>query len=343
MPSSSRSPRSSTRSIRRPTSTRRSEQQTENRPVEALRDLQESIELNDNRAVYRSRQLLDSRSRRARHQPGADLRRPRLPAARRERGDRSRSPSIPASAAAHRFLSDTYQGVRRREISRVSELLQAQMLQDININPVQPSISETNLNIVTRGGPTEAGFNEFTPLFERNDVQFNASGVGGNNDTFGGEGVVSALYDGLSISAGAFHYETDGWRTNNDIKHDIYEFYTQYAITPELNIQVEYRHRDTEFGDLAFNFDPDDFVPNVQNEFEQDIARFGIRYSPAPNSDFLLSYIYTERDGSTRDISPDPFLGEIATDIPLDQTSNQIDAQYIFRADQFNRARRRRL
>ena len=33
--------------------------QSENRPVEALRDLEKSIELNDNRAVYRSRELLD--------------------------------------------------------------------------------------------------------------------------------------------------------------------------------------------------------------------------------------------------------------------------------------------
>ena len=310
-------------------------EQSENRPIEALRDLQASIERNDNRAVYRSRQLLDQ-DQAAR---GTSLARIYDDLGFQQLGVNEATQSLsldPGSAAAHRFLSDTYQGVRRREISRVSEQLQAQMLQDVNINPVQPSISETNLNIATRGGPTEAGFNEFTPLFESNDIQLNASGVGGNNDTFGGEGVVSALYDGLSISAGAFHYESDGWRTNNDINHDIYEFYTQYAITPELNIQAEYRHRDTEFGDLAFNFDPDDFLPNVENEFEQDLARFGIRYSPAPNSDFLLSYIYTERDGSTRDTSQDPFLGEIATDIPLDQTSNQIDAQYIFRADRFN-------
>jgi hypothetical protein len=33
--------------------------QTQNRPVEALEDLQKSIELNDNRAVNRSRLLLD--------------------------------------------------------------------------------------------------------------------------------------------------------------------------------------------------------------------------------------------------------------------------------------------
>jgi hypothetical protein len=225
--------------------------------------------------------------------------------------------------------------VRRREISRVSELLQAQMLQDVNISPIQPSISETNLNIVTRGGPADAGFNEFTPLFERNDIQFNASGVAGNNDTFGGEGVVSALYDGLSIGAGAFHYESDGWRTNNDINHDIYELYGQYAITPELNVQIELRHRDTEFGDLEFDFDPDDFLPNFENEFEQDLARLGIRYSPAPHSDVLLSYIYTHRDGSSHDVTADP-LGVFTLDTPLDQDSNQVEAQYIFRSDRFN-------
>lgn len=309
--------------------------QSENMPVQALRDLQASIERNDNRAVYRSRQLLDQ-DQAAR---GASLAKiyDDLGFQQLSVNEATKSLSLdPGSAAAHRFLSDNYQSVRRREISRVSEQLQAQMLQDVNINPVQPSISETNLNLFTRGGPTDAGFNEFTPLFERNDIQFNASGVGGNNDTFGGEGVVSALYEGLSISAGAFHYESDGWRTNNDINHDIYELYAQYAVTPELNVQVEYRHRDTEFGDLEFDFDPDDFVPTIENQFNQDIARVGMRYSPAPHSDFLLSYIYTDREGSSHDVTPDPFLGDIVLDNPLDQTSNQVEAQYIFRADRFN-------
>jgi tetratricopeptide (TPR) repeat protein len=309
--------------------------QSENMPVAALRDLQGSIERNDNRAVYRSRQLLDQ-DQAAR---GTSLARIYDDLGFYQLGVNEATQSLsldPSSAAAHRFLSDTLQGVRRREISRVSEQLQAQMLQDVNINPIQPSISETNLNIGTRGGPTDAGFNEFTPLFERNDIQFNASGLGGNNDTFGGEGVVTALYEGLSVGVGAFHYESDGWRTNNDINHDIYELYGQYAVTPELNVQIEYRHRDTEFGDLEFDFDPDDFLPNIENEFDQDLARVGIRYSPAPHSDVLLSYIYTDREGSTHDVTPDPILGDIVLDNPLDQTSNQVEAQYIFRADRFN-------
>jgi lipoprotein NlpI len=308
--------------------------QSENRPIEALRDLQASIERNDNRAVYRSRQLLDQ-DQAAR---GTSLARIYSDLGFYQLGLNEATESLsldPASAAAHRFLSDTYRGVRRREISRVSELLQAQLLQDININPIQPSISETNLNIITHGGPTEAGFNEFTPLFERNDIQFNASGLAGDNDTFGGEGVASALYDGLSISAGAFHYETDGWRANNDINHDIYDVYAQYAITPELNAQLEYRHRDTEFGDLEFAFDPDRFLPNQQNEFEQDLARLGLRYSPTPQSDVLLSYIYTHRDGGSHNFTTDPLFVE-TLDTPIEQDTNQIEAQYIFRADRFN-------
>src|SRR4029453_3111543 len=304
--------------------------QSENMPVAALRDLQASIEHNDNRAVYRSRQLLDQ-DQAAR---GASLARIYDDLGFQQLGVNEATKSLsldPGSAAAHRFLSDNYQSVRRREISRVSEKLQAQMLQDVNINPVQPSISETNLNLATRGGPTDAGFNEFTPLFERNDIQFNASGVGGNNDTFRGEGGVAALYDGLSISAGAYHYESDGWRTNNDINHDIYELYTQYAITPDLNVQLEYRHRDNKFGDLEFDFDRHDLAPNIENKFDQDLARVGIRYSPATHSDILLSYIYTHRDGSSHDDTDG-----VVFDSPLDQDSNQVDAQYIFRADRLN-------
>jgi tetratricopeptide (TPR) repeat protein/opacity protein-like surface antigen len=309
--------------------------QTENRPGEALQDLQASIERNDNRAIYRSRQQLDE-DRAAR---GASLARVYGDLGFSELGVNEASESLtldPANASAHRFLSDAYQGVRRREIARVSELLQAQLLQDVNINPVQPSISETNLNIVTRGGPAQAGFNEFTPLFERNDIQLNLSGFGGNEDTFGGEGVVSALYDGLSISAGAFHYETDGFRPNNDINHDIYNIFAQYAVTPELNLQVELRHRESQQGDLALNFDPNNFDRNFDRDLNQDIARAGVRYSPTPNSDFLLSFIYSDREDEARQESTIFVPSDFAADSKADDEGYQIEGQYLYRRDWLN-------
>ena len=100
--------------------------------------------------------------------------------------------------------------MRRREIARVSELLQAQMLQELKLNPMQPSLSETNLDLVAQGGPARAGFNEFTPCSSARPRSSTPPGWSGNNDTSGGEGVISALYDRYSFSAGAFHYRPTG-------------------------------------------------------------------------------------------------------------------------------------
>ena len=43
------------------------------------------------------------------------------------------------------------------------------MLQDINLNPVQPSVSASNLNIASGAG--DVGLNEFTGLFESNGLR----------------------------------------------------------------------------------------------------------------------------------------------------------------------------
>jgi opacity protein-like surface antigen len=206
------------------------------------------------------------------------------------------------------------------------------MLQNININPVQPRLSEANISLVARGGPTAAGFNEFTPLFERNQAQLNAAGVVGNENTYGGEGVASMLYNRYSLSAGGFHFETDGWRRNYDVNDNIYDAFAQAAITPELNTQVEVRHRDSDQGDLAFNFDPDNFSDNLRRDLDQDIARAGLRYSPNPQSDLLLSFIYSDRRERRRET--DPFFGD--TDLKLNEKGYQVEGQYLYRMDPFN-------
>src|SRR5690606_34617369 len=91
------------------------QKQTQNRPIEALRDIQKSIELNDNRAVYRSRLLLDQ-DQAAR---GSSLARiyENLGFERRALMETAKSLSFdPASHSAHRFLSDAYVNIPRHEI-----------------------------------------------------------------------------------------------------------------------------------------------------------------------------------------------------------------------------------
>ena len=78
-------------------------EQTQNRPVEALRDLQKSIDLNNNRAVYRSKLLLDQ-DQAAR---GSSLARiyDNLGFEKRALMETAKSLSLdPASHSAHRFL-----------------------------------------------------------------------------------------------------------------------------------------------------------------------------------------------------------------------------------------------
>ena len=230
--------------------------ETENRPVEALRDLQTSIRLNDDRAVYRSRELLDA-DRAAR---GASLARIYNDLGFEQLGLNEATHSLtldPANSSAHRFLSDVYATQSRREIARASELLQAQLFQEINLNPVQPSLAETNLDLITRDGPARPGFNEFNAMFERNQVQVNSASQFGDHETRGEEVTVSGIFNQFSASVGQFWYETDGFRDNNDYEHAIYDAFAQAALTPWLNVQAEGNHAQKPGRRFALQFRPE--------------------------------------------------------------------------------------
>jgi tetratricopeptide (TPR) repeat protein len=321
--------------------------QTQNRPVEALQDLEKSILLNENRAVYRGRLLLD-KDRAARGTSQARVYND-LGFSALGFNEATQSLSIdPANASAHRFLSDTYNETSGRvETARVSELLQSQLLQDLNLNPVQPSVSSTNLNVVTAGGPAEPGFNEYTPLFERNETRFDITGFGGENDTSGGEAVLSSVYNSVSGSVGYFDYDTDGFRENNNLDHEIWDVYGQWAVSSVFNVQAEYRERETKHGDLRQSFDLDDYDPTFLRESEEKVSRLGARISTSQQSDILMSLIRSELDSTKNTVPLDEVIpspipgfpdGFIRTTEEEDASSEteQFDLQYIFEESSFN-------
>ena len=308
--------------------------QTENQPVEALEQLDRSIALNDNRAVYRSRLQLDA-DRAAR---GASLARIYQDLDFLDTGVREATSSLaddPTNPSAHRFLADIYGGMRRREVSRVSELLQSQMLQELNQTPIPTALSEANLNIVSHGGPTTPGYNEFTPLFLSDGLYSGVSGVVGSDSTKGIEGQASALVDRYSISASGFAYDTNGWRDNAGIRHTIGDVYFQAALTPELNAQLEMRSRRTHYGDIEQLWEPDNFSPDNNRDLDQDSIRGGLRWSPSPNSDVLLSLIYS--DTNDKENASDAFFaGVLDQQFEFDDKGWQPEAQYIYRGDWFS-------
>ncbi len=292
------------------------QKQTTNRPVEALHDLEKAIELNDNRAVYRSRLLLD-----------ADLAARSASLARiySDLGFQQRAlvegwksvNTDPSDFSGHRFLADTYSALPRHEIARVSELLLSQLLQPLNMTPIQPRLAESNLFLISAGGPGALSFNEFNPIFSRDGVTLQVSGLGGENKTWSGEGVLAGIYKNASFSVGYSHFDTDGWRKNADQKDDIANAFLQFELSPQTSIQGEYRYRDTEKGDLRSRFFPEDFSPGERNEEERHSYRLGLRHAFSPNSIALGSFIYEDADFGLKDNQPvSPILTNVRVKNP---------------------------
>jgi tetratricopeptide (TPR) repeat protein len=310
--------------------------QTINRPVEALRDFQKSIELNDNRAVFRSQLKLDS-DEAARSSSLAriysDLGFQQLALV---EGWKSVN-TDPTNHSAHRFLADSYSVRPRHEIARVSELLQSQLLQPTNTTPIQPRLAESNLFLLSAQGPGSLSFNEFNPIFNRNGATAQMSALAGENDTFGGEIVLSAIQNRLSWSFGATAFTTDGWRDNADQEDKIFNLFAQLELTYKTSIQAEYRLRDVERGDIRQKFFEDNFLPGQREDNELQSMRIGLKHAFSPGSIVLGNFQYAEGDRSlTLAVEPPPAVGIANFDLDGDDDAYSGELQYLFRSNYVN-------
>lgn len=270
--------------------------QTNNRPVEALGEVQQAIDMNENRAVYRSRLLLDS-DEAAR---GASLARIYSDLGFQQLGLVEGWKSVdadPTNSAGHRFLADSYSVRPRHEIARVSELLQSQLLQPLSKAAVQPQAAESNLFLISSGGAETGGFNEFNPVFNSDGMAVQASTFTGENGTSGGEGVVSGIHDNIAFSLGRFHYRTDGFGSNYGQHDDIANAFVQMQLSASTSIQAEYRKRETRTGEQIQYFFEENVLDRASTLDKKDTYRLGARHDLAPNSTLLVSLAHQERSG----------------------------------------------
>lgn len=312
--------------------------QTTNRPVEALHDMQQAIELNDNRAVYRSKLGLDQdlavRSA-ALGRIYSDLDFQWLGLL---QGWQSVNKDY-ANYSAHRLLSDNYSTYSRQGIAKVSELLQAQLLQPVNITPIQPQLAESNPMLLSGLGPATQAFNEFNPLYERDRFALQLSGLYGGYGTWGSEITHSGLLKNLSYSLGQFHYYTDGFRRNGDVNTDIYDVYAQYQINQNTSIQFEYRDNKNDFGDLSSQFFQDDVDNNMRQSVQTNTIRSGAHFKLGMDSDIVTSLVYQKRDilKSNQHIFDDfDFLQNNSDFLRVDSEAYNFESQYIKRSPVFS-------
>ena len=228
-------------------------QQLDNNPILAHQELKQSIAKNANRAVYRSRLLLD-KDEAVRGAVLGQLYKDLnfLPSAINQ--SRRALAKDHTNATAHRILADAYGLIPRTEIGRLSELLQAQLWQPLNKNVIPPQLLETDLGALTEG-LFSASLNEYDALFSApgSGVKFNS--VGAEHNISGNDLILYTMNENSLLSLGQFHYKNNGFYENNDYDTDIYNLFGQYRLSHKTSVQMEYRQEEVDAGDRGLKFE----------------------------------------------------------------------------------------
>ncbi|MBI3530519.1 MAG: tetratricopeptide repeat protein [Betaproteobacteria bacterium] len=278
-------------------------QASENRPVEALDDLQRSVALNDGRAIYRSKFALDQ----DRASRTANIARTYQELGFDQLALSQATSSIaedPVSYSAHRFLADTYSNFPRYTIASESELLQAQLRQPLSFLPPPPLRAQGSLSS-TSPKPTFAinfqsggvGFNEYDSLLDSQGSRFIIDGLVGSRRTVEDQLVVGTVQESAALTFGQAHFNSLGLQDNTNISENVYTGFAHFQTSPNTSFQTEFRSSDSSRGAILFPFDPILAFPINIDETVSSI-RIGIHHSVSPSSEFLVSAIGEKRDTS---------------------------------------------
>ncbi len=293
--------------------------QVQNRPFDALDDLNRSIELNDNRAVYRSRLQLDA-DEATRTASQAEIYRELGFDTLAQRAAARAVSTAPSEHGGHRQLAEAYADNPQYDAARASEVLQAQLLQPLSATPILPLLGETNLLAIEGAGPSALGFREYNAMFVREKPWLSVSGLGGSNNTGAGEVSLSGVYDRFSYAVSQYHYETAGYRDNNDARYDVTSAYTKFQANEHISFLLQAASREEDRGDLNESLLSDQELPFINVENKIDSVLLGSHVKISSDIDVLATLGY--QDGKYKQLTRIPLL-----DVTFDQDQNTSNAE----------------
>lgn len=234
--------------------------QQENRYAAAIRDLQESQRLNDNRRVYRSRFLLDQ----DRAVRSANLAKIYQNAGMVDLAVREASRSVESdytNPSAHRFLANSFDALRdpkrqnlRFETAWFNEQLLADLLSPVGGGPLSQFVSQQ----------------EYSKLLE-------ADGLGGSSVTeWHDDGYVdqqASLFGTYGRASGGIDFlynKDDGTRPNNDSRRKELYWQFKYQLTPDDILYTLGKWQQQVGGDLAQRYSNLPGNPGLRFEDKQE-------------------------------------------------------------------------
>lgn len=213
----------------------------QNRDVEAVRDLERSVELNDNRQLFRSRLLLDE----DKAVRGANLARIYDRVGLRELSVQQASRAVDANYLdfeAHQFLADSYDNRRdtrrlslRDEESWANQQFLANFLSPVGFSSLSRNVSQLEYSSLFQH--PDFGLLTVTEYLSTGDFRETASHFG--------------RFGKLGYALDVDYVNSDGDRPNNQFERLEWSTQLKYELTERDSVFLQIRYQDFTGGDLA--------------------------------------------------------------------------------------------
>ncbi|MGD0351619.1 MAG: TonB-dependent receptor [Verrucomicrobiota bacterium] len=256
--------------------------QENNRINDAIRDLEKSQKLNDNRSVYRSQLLLDQ---------DQAVRSANLAAMYRDAGmddvavrEAARAVNYDyANYSAHLFLANSYHELvdpneinLRYETPAKNEYLLANLLAPVSAGMFSPTISQQ----------------EYSPLFDRNRLGVVSDTEYLSRGAWTQSGAQYGTFGDFSYDFEAAYCSDPGQRANEDIDEQQYSLTVKQQLTPQDSVYVNAQLYYANSGDLAEFYDQNAASPTYRlNEQQEPNVSLGYHHewSPGVHTLFLAA------------------------------------------------------
>jgi len=253
--------------------------QENNRINDAIRDLEKSQALNENRSVYRSQLLLDQ---------DQAVRSANLAAMYQDAGmddvavrEAARAVNYDyANYSAHLFLANSYSGYSdpnlinlRYETPTENEYLLANLLAPVGAGMLSPTISQQ----------------EYSPLFERNRLGVVSSSEYLSRGAWTESGAQFGTFDNFGYAVEGFYRTDNGQQVNNDVEQRQISGTFKVQVTPQDTVYLQIKQYDAHSGDLYQYYNPTNATRGFRvNEDQTPDVAFGYHHEWSPGVHTLL-------------------------------------------------------
>jgi tetratricopeptide (TPR) repeat protein len=252
--------------------------QQQNRINEAIRDLEKSQELNDNRSVFRSRMLLDQDAA----VRGANLANIYSDAGMDDVSVREASRAVNydyANYSAHLFLADSYNQLRdpnqinlRYETPWLSEYLIATLLAPVGAGTLSQTVSQQ----------------EYSKLFQQNGLGLASSTEYLSRGAWIQSGSQYGTYDNFGYAVDTLYRNDDGQRPNNEAEQLTVSTQLKWDFTAKDSVFLQAVYYNANGGDLNQYYNQNSANLSLHtHETQEPLLLVGYRHEWAPGIETL--------------------------------------------------------